>query len=157
MASDPAASAAQVVVHFDGACQPPNSSGIATWAFTVEGAGLDREDSGLAAPPFSPGSTNNVAEYTGAIRALEYLLARGYRGPVLVMGDSELVIRQMEGRYQVRKDHLKSLHRRLSALAGQFAPSIRFISVPRERNTRADALTKEAIDKARRALDPPNQ
>ena len=142
-----------VVVHFDGACQPPHARGIATWAFTVEGEGLDHEASGLAASPFSAESTNNVAEYSGAIHALEFLLEKGYRGAVTVLGDSELVIRQMSGEYAVRKEHLKPYHARLRALAGQL-PGVRFFSIPREENSRADELTKRAIVEARRNLDP---
>ncbi|EQD73488.1 ribonuclease H [mine drainage metagenome] len=89
-----------VRVSFDGACQPARGGGIATWAFVVEGEGLDTEGSGLAAPAGSPESTNNVAEYSGALRGLEYLLQRGYRGPVVLQGDSQLVIRQLEGGYR---------------------------------------------------------
>jgi ribonuclease HI len=134
----------EVHVHFDGACQPPNGPGIAAYGFTVEGPGLDVEESGLATPPYSERSTNNVAEYAGAIAALEWLLRNDYRGRVVAFGDSELVIGQMTGEYEVRAEHLTAYHDRLAQLAAQFA-SIEWRWVPREENTRADRLSKDAI------------
>jgi ribonuclease HI len=134
----------EVHVHFDGACQPPAGPGIAAYGFTVEGPGLDFEERGLATPPYSEHSTNNVAEYAGAIAALEWLLRNEYRGRVIAFGDSELVIRQMTGVYEVRAEHLKAYHDRLAQLAAQFA-SLEWRWVPREQNSRADRLSKEAI------------
>ncbi len=134
----------EVHVHFDGACQPPTGPGIAAYGFTIEGPGLDIEDAGLATPPYSEHSTNNVAEYAGAIAALEWLLRGDYRGRVVAFGDSELVVRQMRGEYEVRAEHLKAYHDRLTQLAGQFA-SVEWRWVPREENTRADRLSKQAI------------
>jgi len=133
-----------VHVHFDGACQPPRGGGVATFGFTIEGAGFDHEEGGLATRPFSERATNNVAEYVAAIRALEWLREQGYRGEVVVSGDSQLVIRQVEGEYEVRKEHLKAYHARLLQLAGEFR-SVRFEWVPRTDNVRADALSKEAL------------
>jgi ribonuclease HI len=134
----------EVHVHFDGACQPPTGPGIAAYGFTVDGPGLDVEESGLATPPYSEHSTNNVAEYAGAIAALEWLLRNEYRGRVIVFGDSELVIRQMTGEYAVRAEHLTAYHDRLAQLAGRFE-SVEWKWVPREQNARADRLSKEAI------------
>jgi ribonuclease HI len=134
-------------VHFDGACQPPRGGGVATYGFTIEGEGLDYEESGLAVPPWSPRATNNVAEYTAAIRALEHLAGTGFRGQVLLIGDSELVVRQMQGEYEVRAEHLKAYRERLQQLATRFG-DVRFVWVPREENARADALTQEALRRA---------
>ncbi|MGA8303422.1 MAG: ribonuclease HI [Thermoplasmata archaeon] len=137
-----------VHVHFDGACQPPKGPGIATFGFTVEGEGLDHEEYGLATRPYSEHSTNNVAEYVAAIRALEWLRGQGYRGTVIASGDSQLVIRQMRGEYRVRTEHVKEYHRWLARLAGEFA-TVEWHWIPREQNTRADALSKVALDAAR--------
>lgn len=134
----------EVHVHFDGACQPPTGPGIAAFGFTIEGPGLDVEEGGLATRPYSEHSTNNVAEYVAAIRALEWLVAHDYRGPVIAWGDSQLVVRQMLGEYEVRTEHLKAYHERLKQLAGRFA-SVSWRWVPREENRRADELSKEAI------------
>jgi ribonuclease HI len=140
-----------VRVHFDGACQPPQG-GIATYGFTVEGEGLDFEDGGLAVPPGSERATNNVAEYVGAIRALEHLRARGFQGSVTVLGDSQLIIRQMNGEYEVRTPHLLPYHERLGQLSREFT-QVQFGWVPREENTRADELSKRALFEAQRQRD----
>lgn len=140
----------RVQVHFDGACQPPRGGGVATYGFTVEGASLDHAEWGLAAPPGAPQATNNVAEYIAAIRALEWLQGRGYREEVWVIGDSQLVLRQMEGRYQIRANHLKVLHERLSELVRGFS-RVEFVWVPRERNAHADELSKRALTEHWRA------
>lgn len=135
-----------VEVHFDGACQPPRGGGVATYGFTVHGGGFAYEESGLAVTPWSPHATNNVAEYTGALRALEWLRARDFRGAVVARGDSQLVLRQMNGGYRVRSDHLKAYHDHLQELRRSFA-EVRFEWVPREENRRADELSKEALAK----------
>jgi ribonuclease HI len=138
---------APMLVRFDGSCQPPGGGGVAGWGFVVEGPGIQFEDCGLATRPYSPHSTNNVAEYVGAIRALEDLHSRGYSGEVIVEGDSQLVIRQMNGDYQVKAEHLKAYHDRLAQLAGCFA-HVEFRWIPREDNMRADALSKRAVEVA---------
>jgi ribonuclease HI len=135
----------KVHVHFDGACQPPNGGGVATFAFTVEGPGLRHEGRGLAVPPWTPRATNNVAEYTAAIRGLEWLREHGYSGPVRVMGDSQLVIRQIQGQYRVKAPHLQEYHAQLLRLAGRFE-QVDWVWIPREANARADALSKEALE-----------
>jgi ribonuclease HI len=138
------ASSGEVHVHFDGACEPPRGGGVATYGFTVEGEGLDHEEKGLAVRPWSPRATNNVAEYTAAIRALEWLAAQGYSGKVRLLGDSQLVVRQMQGQYRVRMPHLREYWERLRTLARHFE-GVDYVWIPREINQRADELSKEAL------------
>jgi ribonuclease HI len=134
-----------VVVHFDGACAPPRGGGVATYGFTAEGGdGIDYEEYGLAVRPWSPSATNNVAEYVGAIRGLEYLRSQRFLGHVVLLGDSQLVIRQMKGEYAVRAAHLKPYHDHLEMLAKGF-PEVRPEWIPRSENERADWLSKEAL------------
>lgn len=137
-----------VTVHFDGACQPPKGPGVATFGFTIEGEGLYFEERGLATRPYSEHSTNNVAEYVAAIRALEWLRGQRYRGPVVVAGDSQLVIRQMLGEYRVRTEHLKAYQSWLARLASEFS-AVEWRWVPRRENSRADSLSKVALEEAR--------
>jgi ribonuclease HI len=150
----------QVIVHFDGACEPPGTGGIATYGFTVDGEGFEWESGGLAVRPHAPTATNNVAEYVGAICALEWLTAQQYNGPVLVRGDSQLVVRQMNGEYEVKAEHLRAYHARLTQLRGLFQEVV-FEWIPREENRRADALSKLALDDARsavrREIEPPTE
>lgn len=141
-----------VVAHFDGACEPPRGGGVAAYGYVVEGAGLYYEGRGLAVKPFSAHATNNVAEYVGAICALEWLEAHGYRGDVTLAGDSQLVVCQMRGEYEVRAPHLRAYHDRLAQLAERFR-HVEFVWLPREKNQRADALSKEALAESRGDLE----
>ncbi|MEM4444127.1 MAG: RNase H family protein [Thermofilum sp.] len=94
-----------ITVYFDGLCEPVNPGGIAAYSFAAY------RDGGLQPAILGAGYrgdkvTNNVAELTALIRALEWLVANGYAGGKLVVkGDSRLVIRQLQGRYAVRSAH----------------------------------------------------
>jgi ribonuclease HI len=134
---------ASVTVSFDGACEPFNPGGIATWGFVVVERGrVVKSECGLACKPFSPQSTNNYAEYTALIRGLEYCLEKGYRS-IVVKGDSQLVIRQMTGEYSVRSENIIPLFKQANSLAHRF-DSIDFVWVRRESNEMADRLSKQA-------------
>lgn len=89
-------------------------------------------------------ATNNVAEYTAAIRGLERAGELG-AGEVLLRSDSRLLVEQLSGRFRVKNANLQRLHRRVRELAAGFA-RVRFEHVPRERNTRADRLANEGVD-----------
>ena len=88
-------------------------------------------------------ATNNEAEYRAAIAALEAALALGTRRLELRM-DSELVVRQMSGRYRVRNPRLARLHARMLALREQFDEVV-VRHVPRTENRLADALANQAL------------
>jgi ribonuclease H / adenosylcobalamin/alpha-ribazole phosphatase len=89
-------------------------------------------------------TTNNVAEYAGLIAGLQAALALG-AVEVEVRMDSKLVIEQMTGRWQVRQPHLQALAREAAGLVDRLG-SVRFVWVPRARNTHADRLANEAMD-----------
>lgn len=89
-------------------------------------------------------TTNNVAEYRAVVRALELLAGLGARRAEFLL-DSELIVRQIEGRYRVRNPRLQELFATVKrGLAGLDAVTVRH--VPREQNTRADALANRALD-----------
>jgi ribonuclease HI len=89
-------------------------------------------------------ATNNYAEYRGAIAALEAALGLGAREVELRM-DSELVVRQLTGRYKVRNPRLIPLHKRILDLRSRF-DRVAFVHVPRGENRVADKLANEALD-----------
>jgi probable phosphoglycerate mutase len=91
--------------------------------------------------------TNNVAEYRGLIAGLEAAADAGASSLEVSM-DSELVVRQMTGEYRVKNVGLKPLHAAARDVAGRI-PRVRFTSVLREKNWRADQLVNEALDRAR--------
>lgn len=134
-----------ITIHFDGLCLPRNPGGVATYGFVAKrGAKILHEEGGLAAPPYSPEATNNVAEYTGVLKALEWAVNEGLTSDkLLVRGDSELVIRQLKGEYKVKSPSIVNLYNRVRELAGKFN-SITFEWIPREKNMEADALTNRA-------------
>ncbi len=91
-------------------------------------------------------ATNNVAEYRAVLLGLRLAGELGARD-VEVVGDSELVARQLEGRYKVKHSGLRPLHREAMDALGAFDGwSVR--TVPRAGNERADALVNEALDEA---------
>lgn len=90
-------------------------------------------------------ATNNVAEYYGLITALDYAGAQGI-DRLLVRSDSELLVRQMQGRYKVKSADLRPLYERARKLANGFA-YFAIEHVPREQNSEADALANLALDR----------
>jgi ribonuclease HI len=136
--------AGPVVVHFDGACETIDGRRVAAYGYALDGPGLAHEDFGLAVPPGHVRATNNVAEYVAAICALEWLARHGFTGDVRLVGDSQLVVRQMTGEYRVRTGHLGPYRERLRQLARSFR-SVEFSWVRREENVRADALSKRGL------------
>jgi ribonuclease HI len=93
--------------------------------------------------------TNNVAEYRALLLGLERARELG-ASEIEVVGDSELIAKQVRGIYKVKHEAMKPLHREaLAALQGFERWSIR--TVPRAQNADADALVNAALDQARAA------
>lgn len=89
-------------------------------------------------------ATNNVAEYQALIMALNGALLLSGENLQINM-DSELIVRQMQGRYKIKEPTLIGLAREVVKLTNQFT-SVKFSHVPREQNKLADKLVNEAID-----------
>ena len=89
-------------------------------------------------------ATNNVAEYYALITALDYAAAEGI-ARLRVRSDSELLVRQMQGRYKVKSADLRPLHERAQKLARGLA-FFAIEHVPREQNKEADELANIALD-----------
>ena len=104
-------------------------------AYVVEDQGFVREVPDLMTQK-GPLRSNNIAEYHGLIYLLRHLRdldGRSKRnGTYLVSGDSQLVLRQMTGRYRVRSDHLRQLNAEARRVAQGL--SVAFREVPREQN-----------------------
>jgi len=88
--------------------------------------------------------TNNVAEYYALLAALDYAATHDIHA-LRIRSDSELLVRQMQGRYKVKSPDLKPLHERAAKLARQIQYFI-IEHVRRELNTDADALANVALD-----------
>ena len=95
-------------------------------------------------------ASNNVAEYTALIKALEYLkkYVSRYTLHVIridIISDSQLMVRQVNGLYKVKNADIKPLHTRVKMLEMQIGLPISYTHVLREKNQEADALVKEAL------------
>jgi ribonuclease HI len=88
--------------------------------------------------------TNNYAEWTAVALALEEALLQGAQQVDLRM-DSELVARQISGRYRVKHPDLKPIHAQVMAMLARFT-AYTVGHVPRELNKDADRLSNVAID-----------
>lgn len=87
--------------------------------------------------------TNNVAEYTGLIMGLHEARRRNI-SRLLVRGDSELIIKQMNGQYAVKSENIRHYHQAAKDLAAQFK-WIEFRHVYRKDNARADELSNKGL------------
>jgi len=88
-------------------------------------------------------TTNNVAEYKALIAALQKAIKlKGTQ--VEIRADSELMIRQLSGRYKIKSVVLRPLYLEAAQLLGQFE-SVTLKSIPRELNTAADRLANDAV------------
>ena len=87
--------------------------------------------------------TNNIAEWTATIVALTEALRLGARRVELYL-DSELVVRQLNGDYAVKADHLRPLYERAQELMKEF-DDVWIKWTPRWNNTMADALANQAL------------
>ncbi|HYK38358.1 ribonuclease HI family protein [Alloacidobacterium sp.] len=89
--------------------------------------------------------TNNFAEYSGLLAALDYALANGH-SHLKAIADSELLVKQIKGQYRVNSPELRPLYeearRRIARLKG-----FQIQHVLREKNRRADQLANEAMDR----------
>ncbi len=89
-------------------------------------------------------ATNNVAEYTALVRALELANANGVTH-IQLFSDSELLVKQMNGQYKVKNADLQDLYREACELRRKFQ-KVTLQHVRRELNKRADFLCNEALD-----------
>lgn len=89
-------------------------------------------------------ATNNVAEYRALLAGIE-LAARHGATDLQLLGDSQLVVRQVEGRYKVKDATMRELHGEVMRALRDFdAWSIRHVR--REQNAEADRLVNRALD-----------
>lgn len=95
-------------------------------------------------------TTNNSAEYTAVLRALEglkkYLGAQSVHATIEARLDSQLVVRQMNGEYKIKHPNIVPLAQKVKETSEHFK-SIAFVHVYREDNTEADALANSAMDR----------
>jgi ribonuclease HI len=125
-------------IHIDGASR--GNPGEAAYAVVIDVPGQPRiEEAGVLGK-----ETNNVAEYTALIKALEKAKHLGLQR-LVVMSDSELLVKQLSGEYRVKNDDLRWLFNEAKGLMQGFA-SVTLKHVRREENKRADELCNQILD-----------
>ncbi|MEA2390253.1 MAG: ribonuclease [Solirubrobacteraceae bacterium] len=129
----------KVVVHVDGGARGnPGPAAIAAVISVPGGDVIDESAERIGSV------TNNVAEYRALLLGLERARALG-ADEVDVIGDSELVVKQVQGLYKVKHPSMRPLHAQARSALHDFARwSIR--AVPRAQNERADELVNAALD-----------
>ncbi len=88
--------------------------------------------------------TNNYAEYMGLLLGLKHAKTLGAK-EIEIFADSELMIRQLGGRYQVKSASLRPLYEEAVKLLNDFS-RVKLVHVPREMNAAADEMSNRAID-----------
>jgi ribonuclease HI len=148
--ASPKEKAPLLYVYFDGLCEPKNPGGIATYGIIIQKDNGEtiHEESGLAdAKPWSEDASNNAAEYSAVVRALEWLDKNAHHDtPVILRGDSKLVINQLKGEFKVKSLRIIELYDKAKKLLSRFG-NLRIEWVERERNQDADRLSRIAYKK----------
>lgn len=152
-----------IEIYFDGACEPVNPSGTASYGWVIKEDGrILAQDGNIIGS--GEGMTNNVSEYTGLIRALEALPRLGMKGgAITIYGDSNLVCKTVAKKWGWKKKkwrphedapHLKVLLERVLELLAGYDWQIEWI--PRDRNHEADELSKRVLVEAG-IIPPPSE
>jgi len=144
----PVAARRGFVIRTDGAARGnpgPASSGAALYDLTRPDARDDRAAPDASISDYLGVQTNNVAEYTAVVRALELAAELGAREVHLLL-DSKLIVEQLAGRWRVKDTKLIPLW---TAARRSLAGFDRWSAthVPRAQNSVADALANQAIDR----------
>jgi ribonuclease HI len=125
-------------IHTDGGAR--GNPGPAAYAYVIDRPG----QTAIEAAGRLGTATNNIAEYTALVRALEHALKLGARR-LHVHSDSELMVKQMNGVYKVKHEGLRPLYEHAQKLCRQFE-AVKIQHVFRERNKHADRLYNEVLD-----------
>ncbi len=128
-----------IIAYIDGGSR--GNPGPAAAAYVLN----DATGAQLEAKAFFLGrATNNVAEYTSLIKALE---AAAYKGSeqLSIISDSELIVRQITGQYRVKSEQIKPLFQQAMSLLNGFN-NWKIRHVTRDKNKQADSLVNQALD-----------
>jgi ribonuclease HI len=134
-----------ITIYFDGLCRPRNPGGVATYGYVIYKNG-EKVKIGCGVVGSGTGMTNNVAEYSALKRAAEWVSRNGGDDEIVFKGDSQLVIRQMNGTWQIKSETSKKFVPEIRRLLE--GRKTRFIWIPREQNAEADLLSNVAYSQS---------
>ncbi len=139
-APKPESSGDAVVAHIDGGARGnPGPAGYGVFLQDARGHRLAELSEFLGV------QTNNFAEYSGLMAALEYAIKHGFR-KVKVVSDSELLVKQIKGQYKVKSDSLLDIYREAKQII-QRLERFEIQHVLRHQNKDADRLANDAMDR----------
>lgn len=128
----------QAIINIDGGSR--GNPGLAAFAYIIVRQG----ESSIEFADTIEKATNNVAEYSALVAALEKCVALKFSN-VKILSDSELLVKQMLGVYRVKHPDLQPFHEKSCRLARQIA-EFEIEHIRREQNKRADELCNIAMD-----------
>lgn len=131
------------VCYFDGCCEPVNPGGTAGYGGVIyQGEERVHQTSGMIPP--GPETSNNVAEYCALDSILGWFIENGKtEAPIIVLGDSNLVIQQCFGTWKIRtKEAPYAKHALMVMEKMQRFKNLRGTWISRTRNGEADDLSK---------------
>lgn len=129
-----------IIAHTDGGARGnPGPAGYGVFITGNKGQKLEQLSQYLGE------QTNNYAEYSGLLAALEWSVTNGQKN-VQVVSDSELMVKQLRGEYKVRNENLQPLYEKAQRLISQL-DWFEVRHVLRGQNKEADALANAAMDK----------
>lgn len=135
-----------LILQFDGGSRGnPGPAGIGVVVRAQDGTPL------VTLGRFIGRATNNVAEYRALITAMEEAKKLGAKN-ILIKGDSELIIKQMNGEYRVKHPDMKVLYEKAQSLLSGFDQSSIEHNL-RDKNTLADKLANLAMDRKADVLE----
>ena len=93
-------------------------------------------------------ATNNVAEYTAVLEAVEWL-TKNHRGAECIdfYLDSLLVVNQLNGEFKIKNENLLKIANQINGLVSDFPGPVTFQHIRREKNHHADFLVNKALDR----------
>jgi ribonuclease HI len=128
-----------ITAFFDGGARSnPGPGGYGVYIVDEQGTVLAELSGSLGI------TTNNIAEYTGLIAALQWAVDHAVK-QIAIKGDSLLIIEQMRGNYKVKNEGLKPLHMKARMLVMQIG-DVTFEHVRRDLNKDADRLSNVGMD-----------
>ena len=129
-----------IIAYIDGASRGnPGESGIGVIIKDTKRNTIDKISGYIGK------ATNNIAEYKALIACLKRVKDLNL-DKLTVFSDSELLVRQMQGKYKVRNEHLKELYKTVQNLLKKSAFSFEIKHISREENREADQLANSGID-----------
>jgi ribonuclease HI len=134
-----------ITIYFDGLCRPRNPGGMATYGYVIYQDG-EKVKSGYGVVGSGAGMTNNVAEYSALKHAAEWVSRNDVVDEIVIKGDSQLVIHQMNGTWQIKSETSKKFVPEIRrVLEGR---KTRFVWIPRDQNAEADLLSNVAYSQS---------